>query len=85
MATISPDLQLIARDPAVVGGEPVIRGTRVPVRCIVVAWRLEPSLPRILEAYPRVSPEAVIAALAYYALHPDEIEGYITENDADLD
>ena len=71
----------IVRIPGVVGGEPVIEGTRVPVRCIVIAFRLYGSLERVLEAYPRVSREAAEEALSYYEANRAEIDRYIQENE----
>jgi uncharacterized protein (DUF433 family) len=75
----------IVRDPKVLGGEPTIKGTRVPVWAIVLAWRWNPSPEYLREAYPMVSPEAAQAALAFYEEHQEEIDRYIAENEADLD
>jgi uncharacterized protein (DUF433 family) len=56
--------------PDVRAGEPVVRGTRVPV--YVLADLAEQGAPReeLLEDYPAVSPEALDAALLYARLHP---------------
>ncbi|HLH25954.1 MAG TPA: DUF433 domain-containing protein [Chloroflexota bacterium] len=75
----------IVRNPRILSGEPIVEGTRVPVRAIVVAWHYEPDISRMLKAYPHLSPEAIKAALAYYADHRSEIDEYIRANDADLD
>lgn len=75
----------LVRNPRILRGEPIIAGTRVPVRAIVVSWRFEPDLARMHEAYPSVSPQAVQAALAYYENHRAEIDRYIAENEADFD
>jgi len=75
----------IVRDPQVLGGEPTIKGTRVPVWAIVLAWRWQPNLQYISDAYPMVSAEGVQAALAFYDEHQEEIDRYIAENEADLD
>ena len=75
----------IVRKPRILSGEPIIEGTRVPVRAIVVAWHYEPDIRCMLEAYPHLTPQAIEAALAYYADHRAEIDGYIRANDADLD
>jgi uncharacterized protein (DUF433 family) len=64
----------IIRDPRVHGGEPVVRGTRVPVRAIVVAWRAEPDMATILDEYPRLTKADVSEALAYYDAHRDEMD-----------
>jgi uncharacterized protein (DUF433 family) len=37
MLTTRRDHQLIVRDPVILGGEPIIRGPRVPVRSIVLS------------------------------------------------
>ena len=56
--------------PDVRAGEPVVRGTRVPVH--VLADLADQGAPReeLLEDYPAVSPEALEAALLYARLHP---------------
>ena len=64
----------IIRDPRIRGGEPVVRGTRVPVRAIVVAWAAEPDLATILDEYPRLTEADVTEALAYYDAHRDEMD-----------
>jgi len=50
---------LIVSDPAVCGGKPVIRGTRVPVQYILELWDRGYSVERIHEQYPTV-PEKLI-------------------------
>lgn len=75
--------QLIIRVPGVHGGEPVIRGTRVPVRSIVVAYaQYDGDLGRVGDAY-LVGREAIEAALAYYAAHRDEIDRIIEKREQD--
>lgn len=82
MATRSKTFTRISRIPGVVGGEPVIDGTRVPVRVLVQAMRFSDNdSARVLTGYPRVSQEALTEALAYYEQHREEIEGYIRENE----
>ena len=56
----------IVRDPRIVGGEPTIKGTRVPVRSIVLFRRYEEDLTHNLEAFPRLTPVDVDEALVYY-------------------
>ncbi|MGE3271227.1 MAG: DUF433 domain-containing protein [Chloroflexota bacterium] len=67
----------IVRDPRVHGGEPTVRGTRVPVRVIVVAWRGEPEMPAMLQAYPRLTEADIVEALAFYREHQAEIDARI--------
>ena len=72
---------LIARDPAILGGEPVVRGTRVPVRTIAIIARLYHTRDAVRAAYPMLSAEAIDEALAFYGSHWEEIERLIAENE----
>lgn len=72
----------IVRNPVIVGGEPVIDGTRVPVRSIVIIYRLYRDMARVLKAFPHVSGAAAEEALAYYEAHREEIDRDIAENEA---
>lgn len=72
----------IVRDPRVLNGEPIVVGTRVPVRSIVVgSRRYAGDLARVCQAY-RIDLEAVQDALAFYATHRREIDDLIRLNDA---
>lgn len=66
--------------PGVVGGEPVIKGTRISVREVVEWWRLGWMLAQILEAYLHLRLAQVCDALGYFDDHSDEILAYIEEN-----
>src|SRR3954469_13776538 len=70
----------IVRDPQILGGEPVVRGTRISVRTIVVAHRGWGNTERIVREYLQLQPIDVEAALAYYEAHRPEIDRYIREN-----
>jgi uncharacterized protein (DUF433 family) len=73
--------KLISRTPDIHGGEPVIRGTRVPVRSIVIAHeRYNGDIARVSEAF-SVGVDAVHAALAYYEAHRSEIDQTIEEHE----
>lgn len=67
----------ISRDPRVHGGEPVIRGTRVPVRVLVVAWRAEPNIEVMLQSYPRLTADDVREALDYSGDHRADLDARI--------
>lgn len=82
VAERSPSSRIV-RDPRIHGGEPIVRGTRVPVRAIVVAWNAEPDMASILEAYPRLSAEDVREALEYYVSHCAELDARIQAQLAD--
>ncbi len=73
----------IVRDPRIVGGEPTVKGTRIPVRSIVLFREHEGSLADIFKAFPRLTADDVREALAYYEAHRAEIDGYIRENQDD--
>ncbi|MGH2354560.1 MAG: DUF433 domain-containing protein [Chloroflexota bacterium] len=73
----------IVRDLHVLEGEPVVAGTLVPVRCIVIAWQLYGSETRVLQAYPRITADDLRQALGYYAVHRELIDQFIAENEDD--
>lgn len=72
---------LISRYDNVVGGEPVIAGTRITVRAIVEYDRLYSDSERTLRALPHLSIEQIQDALRYYHDHPIEIERLMAENE----
>jgi uncharacterized protein (DUF433 family) len=74
-------LHLIVCNPRVQGGEPVIRGTRVPVRSIVIASEeYAGDLARVGGAF-SVDIAAVRAALEYYEQHRAEIDRIIEKHE----
>ena len=70
----------ITRREDVLGEEPIIEGTRTPVRAIVEEWRLGMPPEEIPEAMPHLTLAHVFAALAYYSDHQEEINAYIERN-----
>jgi len=61
-------------------GEPVIHGTKTPVRAIVELWRLGMPPEEIPTHLPHITLAQVFAALSYYAEHQPEINHYIEIN-----
>jgi len=59
-------------DPAVCGGKPVIRGTRIMVKNILGMIAGGYTVGQILQAYPELTQEMVEAALEYAATVIDE-------------
>ena len=57
----------IARDPQLCGGQPVIRGTRVPVRVILAHLAHGSTVDAIVNEFPTVTEEDVRAAIAFAA------------------
>jgi uncharacterized protein (DUF433 family) len=70
----------IVRNPPVLGGEPIVTGTRIPVRGIVLASREYGGAEGALAAYPQLAPADVHDALAYYDTHKSETDRYIQAN-----
>jgi len=57
--------QLIVSDPKVMMGKPVVTGTRVTVELILEKLSAGETTEQILEAHPRLTREAIQAALAF--------------------
>ena len=53
----------VIRDPNILGGEPVFRGTRVPFKILIEYLEGGETLNQFLEQYPSVSRELAIAAI----------------------
>jgi uncharacterized protein (DUF433 family) len=58
---------LITSHPAVLGGKPVIKGTRIAVAFILKLFSSGWTMEGILENYPHLTREGVLAALEYAA------------------
>jgi uncharacterized protein (DUF433 family) len=59
--------RLIVSDPNVMMGKPVIAGTRITVELILEKLAAGETVEQILEAHPRLTREAIQAALAFAA------------------
>jgi uncharacterized protein (DUF433 family) len=59
----------ITADPAVLGGKPVIAGTRISVQLVLEKLRDGWCIDEPLEEYPRLTRDHETAALAYAAEH----------------
>lgn len=70
----------IVSDHEILGGEPIIRGTRTPVRAIVETWRLGVAPEEIPNGLPHLTLAQVFDALSYYSDHQDEINAHIERN-----
>jgi uncharacterized protein (DUF433 family) len=53
----------IVKDPDILGGEPVFRGTRVPFKILIEYLEGGDALDQFLEQYPSVSRELAIEAI----------------------
>jgi uncharacterized protein (DUF433 family) len=70
----------IVRDEQILSGEPIIKGSRTPVRAIVETWRLGVAPEEIPKGLPHLTLAQVFDALSYYSDHQDEINAYIERN-----
>jgi len=65
-------LSHITRDPAICGGVPVIKGTRVPLRTVLASLADGDSVEQIVKAFPSLTAEDVWAAIAFAAASAEE-------------
>jgi uncharacterized protein (DUF433 family) len=70
LARLSEARDLVVMDEDVLGGTPVIKGTRVPVYDIAASMDAGISMKRILSAYPGLDEKAVELAALYAAANP---------------
>ncbi len=62
--------RFVSVDPEIMGGNPVFRGTRVPVHQVAELLAKGEGVERLREDYPRVSEEMIRLAPIYAAAHP---------------
>jgi uncharacterized protein (DUF433 family) len=58
---------LITSDPSIMMGKPVIAGTRITVELVLEKLAAGETVEQILDAHPRLTREAIQAALAFAA------------------
>jgi uncharacterized protein (DUF433 family) len=74
----------IVRRADILGGEPIVAGTRVPVRTIVQYARIyNDDLRKMEGVYPSIARADIEEALAFYEANREEIDRYIAENEDD--
>ncbi len=78
--TIATEHYYIVRDTDILGGEPIISGTRTPVRAIVELWRLGVIPEEIPAHLPHLTLAQVFDALSYYADHQTEVQVFLIRN-----
>ncbi len=62
----------IVSDPAICGGEPVVKGTRVTVRTVLASLAEGMSVGEILRDFPALEEAAVRAVIAFAAVSAEE-------------
>lgn len=70
----------IVSKKGILGGEPIIAGTRTPVRAIVELWRQGVLPEEIPNQLPHLTLAQVFDALSFYSDNQDEINAYIERN-----
>jgi uncharacterized protein (DUF433 family) len=70
----------VTSNPEILGGEPIIIGTRTSIRAIVGLWRLGIMPEEILNHLPHLTLAQVFDALSFYLDHQTEINNYIEQN-----
>jgi uncharacterized protein (DUF433 family) len=68
----------ITRNPKIQGGEPIVKGTRFPVRSVVFYVVKEGMLPEeVVKEFPQLSLSAIYDVLSYYYEHKEEMEALL--------
>ena len=72
-----PWRERVVADPAVLGGKPIVRGTRLAVDFLLDLLAAGWSEATLLEQYPQLTPEDVRACLAFAADSVREEKAYL--------
>lgn len=70
----------IVTDDRILSGEPIVAGTRTPVRAVVELWRQGIAPEAIPNHLPHLTLAQVFDALSYYSDHQAEINAHIERN-----
>jgi uncharacterized protein (DUF433 family) len=70
----------VVTDDEILSGEPIINGTRTPVRAIVELWRAGLPPEEIPSHLLHLNMAQIFDALSYYSENQDEINSYIERN-----
>ena len=70
---------MIVRSPDTLNGKPRISGHRIGVHRVAGWWKMGLSIEEVGQRLSALTPAEIHAALAYYHLHREEIEGYLQE------
>jgi len=70
----------VVTNSEILNGEPIIKGTRTPVRAIVELWRQGTPPEEIPTHLPHLTLAQVFDALSYYSDHQAEINAFIERN-----
>ena len=70
----------VTRVDTILGGEPILTGTRTPVRAVAEHWKFGDTPEEIAHKLPHLNLAQIFDALSYYDDHRAEIEHYIALN-----
>ena len=70
----------IVRNDRILSGEPIIKGTRTPVRSIVNTWLMGVTPEESPQRLPHLTLAAVFDVLSYQCDHREEIKSYMELN-----
>jgi len=71
-------MERIIINPEILAGKPIIKGTRISVELIIKLLSSGMSIEEILEGYPHLKREDILAALEYAAKRLSHEEIYLT-------
>jgi uncharacterized protein (DUF433 family) len=75
MSAVADLWEPIVKDPALCGGRPIVRGSRIEVALLAWQFEVEGRSPdEIVDSFPHLTLGQVHAALGYYYDHRSEIE-----------
>lgn len=78
--TVATELLYVVTDKRILSGEPIIKGTRTPVRAIVETCWMGVAAEEIPKRLPHLTLAQAFDALSYYSDHQDEINAHIERN-----
>lgn len=79
---IAAEPRRIVADADILDGEPIVEGTRIPVRAIVLVLRSgNHDVGSVAESFPPLRRADIEVALHYFEANREQIEEYIAEND----
>lgn len=85
MAIPHAESRTIIKNPRVLHAEPILAGTRIPVRTVALLMRLHGDISAVQRELPILTIHDIEAALDYYHAHREEIEYWIAFDTADSD
>jgi len=79
MSTATEHLYIV-KDERILSGEPIIKGTRTPVRAVVELWRMGVAPEEVTRHLQHLTQAQVFDAISYYSDHQDEVNQHIERN-----